>query len=237
MTLAQFREYMGIKAEEYPEFKKLNARVISEPTKRINSSDVADITVTAHLCRDGRKVTGLYFSVEHKKQTTLQFVDLEEDSIFRFAKVPITQKLQQEYLAIRPQSEIALCIERANEYGEELEKAGKVASYGAIYRKSITEGWHNEHEKNKSLKTLVKEGSQKQQIDIVKEENDAKKRREDNAKYWEQFVTLSATEQTEITMLAIENDSIAKKLFADKGRDNSVVKSLILLHLKKEGRH
>lgn len=121
MTLEQFREYMGIKSEEYPEFKKLNVRVISEPVKRINESEVSDIVVFPEFFRKGRKITGLYFRIEHKKQTSMSFPNMEEDGAFRFVKIPISPMSQEKYLAIRPQSEIELCIARANEYGEQQE--------------------------------------------------------------------------------------------------------------------
>lgn len=56
MALKEFREYMGIKEFEYPEFKKLNARVIAEPVKRINDSEVSDIRVIPEFDRPDRRV-------------------------------------------------------------------------------------------------------------------------------------------------------------------------------------
>jgi plasmid replication initiation protein len=71
MTLKQFREYMGIRVSEYAEFKKLNARVISEPVHKINQSEVSDILVFPEFQREGRKVVGLYFRTQYKLQTSL----------------------------------------------------------------------------------------------------------------------------------------------------------------------
>jgi len=37
-----------------------------------------------------------------------------------------------------------VCIERANEYGEQQARKGKDPNYGALYRTAITEGWHTQ---------------------------------------------------------------------------------------------
>jgi len=148
MELAEFREYMGIEKNEYLEFKALSRRVIMEPIKRINESEISDILVFPELKKEGRNVVGLHFRAEYKKQekdvVKIPFFDPDEKSPFRLAKAPISPRTQAEYLEIRTGDEIMLCIERANEYGEQQEKAGKPVKYGALYRKAISEGWHEE---------------------------------------------------------------------------------------------
>lgn len=177
MTLQQFREYMGIKDEEYQEFKKLNARVISEPVKKINESEVSDIIIQPQLHKEGRNVIGLYFSVQHKKQTSLPFPEMPGSEVFKFAKVPISAPTQTEYLAIRSADEISLCIERGNEYGERLEKSGKPANYGAIYRTAINEGWHIDYAATKEKR------AKKAAVQIAEfEEAEAKKQAEADSK-------------------------------------------------------
>jgi plasmid replication initiation protein len=122
---------MGIKSTEYPEFKKLNTRVISVPVKKISESEVSDILVFPEFFKEGRKITGIYFRVESKKQTRLPFSVFEEEGAFRFAKVPINRDAQAQYLAIRSEAEIELCIERANEYAKNKEKkSGTELNYG-----------------------------------------------------------------------------------------------------------
>lgn len=198
MTLQEFREYMGLKDGEYSEFTRLGQRVIYEPIKRINESDVSDILVTPELYREGRRVTGLYFKVEHKKQTSLQFPDLE-DSIFRFAKVPIPPQLQEKYLSIRPSEEIALCIERANEYGEGQEKAGKTVNYGGLYRKAINEGWHEQQANKKDAEAKRKESRKAEELAKQKqremEEEKQKTDKDKKAISWDAFNALSEKEK------------------------------------------
>jgi plasmid replication initiation protein len=141
ITIADFREYMGIGSEEYPDFKKLNVRVISEPISRINDSPVSDISVVVEFHRKGRKVEGLYFTMVSKSKIAIPLVAGENNPAFALAKVTIQQCDQQEYLSKMTPAQILASLERANEYGEELEKKGKKVNYGAIYKKAICENW------------------------------------------------------------------------------------------------
>lgn len=146
LPLETFREYMGVQAHEYPDFKRLNQWVISGPVKRINESDVSDITITAEFKRETRKVVGLWFHVVPKKQTIMDFGD---DPAFRFAKVTIALSQQKKYLEEKGAEQVELCIQRANEYGEKQEAQGKPVDYGAIYRKAIEENWGEEYQSRK----------------------------------------------------------------------------------------
>lgn len=146
LPLETFREYMGVQAHEYPDFKRLNQWVISGPVKRINESDVSDITITAEFKRETRKVVGLWFHVVPKKQTIMDFGD---DPAFRFAKVTIALSQQKKYLEEKGAEQVELCIQRANEYGEKQEAQGKPVDYGAIYRKAIEENWGEEYHSRK----------------------------------------------------------------------------------------
>lgn len=155
MTINEFREYMGLKKEEYPEFKNLNYFVINKPVDKINKSEVSDISVTVHLKKAGKTVTGLYFQVARKSQTSIPFPELEQNPAFRFAKVHIEVIAQTEYLALRSPQDIELCIERANEYGEGETAKGKEPNYGALYRKAINEGWHTSYADKKAKKEAL----------------------------------------------------------------------------------
>lgn len=146
MPLETFRQYMGIQAHEYPDFKRLNQWVISGPVKRINESAVSDIIITPEFQRETRKVAGLWFNVASKKQTLMDFGD---DPAFRFAKVTIALAQQRKYLDEMGAELVELCIQRANEYGEKQEAQGKKVDYGALYRTSIEENWGLEYQSRK----------------------------------------------------------------------------------------
>ena len=120
LPLEKFRGYMGVKESEYPDFKRLNQWVISGPVKRINESEVADITIEPEFKREVRKIVGLWFRVSAKKQTVLDFGD---DPAFRFAKVAVSLAQQKKYLEEKGSELVELSIQRANEYAEAQEKA------------------------------------------------------------------------------------------------------------------
>jgi Initiator Replication protein len=146
LTIERFREYMGVKESDYPDFKRLNQWVISGPIKRINDSEISDIVIEAEFKREIRKVIGLSFHVKHKKQTTMDFGD---DPAFRFAKVAVALAQQRQYLATQSSEMIELSIQRANEYAEDQEKKGTKVNFGALYRKAIEEDWGKEYQSKK----------------------------------------------------------------------------------------
>ena len=68
IPLANFRELMGIKNNEYPEFKHLNAVVIKPSLTEIN--ELTDYHVEVELKRIGRKVGELKFRISKPKKVT-----------------------------------------------------------------------------------------------------------------------------------------------------------------------
>jgi hypothetical protein len=147
MPLEKFRGYMGIKDNEYPDFKRLNQWVIAGPVKRINESELADITIEPEFKREVRKIIGLWFKVALKKQTAMDFGD---DPAFRFAKVTVSLAQQKKYLEDKGSELVELSIQRANEYAEQQEKQGKEVNLGALYRKAIEEDWGHEYASKKA---------------------------------------------------------------------------------------
>lgn len=149
-SLEKFRGYMGIKDNEYNDFKRLNQWVISGPIKRINESELSDITIAAEFKRESRRVIGLWFVITPKKQTAMDFGD---DPAFRFAKVTVSLANQKKYIEAKGRENVELSLQRANEYAEDQEKNGKEVNYGAIYRKAIDEDWGKEYQEKKARET------------------------------------------------------------------------------------
>lgn len=168
ITVLDFREYMGLKEQEYSYFDDLNRRCIKNPIKNINESVVADIMVSVEFHRNGRKVEGLYFTMQPKYQTVLPFIEFENHTAFSFAKVTISAFEQQNYLENFSAEEIQASIERANQYGEDLESKGKKVKYGAIYKKAIDENWGKQFLELKQLEQVKKSKI----IEVKKSEKD-----------------------------------------------------------------
>ena len=162
MPLEKFRGYMGIKDTEYNDFKRLNQWVISGPVKRINESELADITIEPEFKREVRKIIGLWFKVSAKKQTALDFGD---DPAFRFAKVSVSLAQQKKYLEAKGSELVELSIQRANEYAEVQEKAGKEVNLGAVYRKAIEEDWGHEYASKKAREASKLAGEKKKKAE------------------------------------------------------------------------
>ena len=115
------------------------------------------------------------------------------------AKVTISLAQQQKYLSEKPGEEIALAIERANEYATEQEKKGSEVNFGALYQTAIMQGWGTEHKAK--LEIEAKKIEKKTKAEKAKEadkELDAKAEQDRNqlrktAK--ERFDQLGSTEQ------------------------------------------
>lgn len=185
MPLEVFREYMGVKEEEYTDFKRLNQWVISGPVKRINESEISDISIEVELKRESRRVVGLWFKVFPKMQTVMDFGD---DPAFRFAQVDIPLAQQKKYLETKSPELIELSIQRANEYADEQEKLGKEVNLGALYRKAIEEDWGKEYEAKKARKE-EKAKSEKERKDTERKKKADEKLEELKAAYMKELTT------------------------------------------------
>lgn len=239
MTIAEFRQYMGLKDGEHPEFKHFKRRIIDAPVSRINESTLSDISIEVEYIKDeedGRKTKGLIFHVSKKHQQMLPFIEFEENPAFKFAKITIKASDQTKYLATHAPEEIALCIERANEYGEQLIKKGKIAEYGAIYRKAITEGWHEQYKEQKALAERIeqdkKDAITKAQQAKTEADHIEQTKKEQGEKLWAEFQAMPEAEQKAL----IERVCIAKpKTRADyikHGLNSGLLRGAIIAELK-----
>jgi plasmid replication initiation protein len=175
--------------DQYPSIKDFKKRVLEVALSQIN--EFSDLTASYTQRKTGRVVTHLIFIFSQNTSTTQEtkqeneiaklpkqpLLEPDRKSPFRLAKSPIPQKTQAEYMKVRTGDEIELCIERANEYGSQQEKAGKRVRYGAIYRKAIEEGWHQE----KSRQKVQEDTSRKQAEASRQQAAEAKRAKADEA--------------------------------------------------------
>lgn len=151
MTMAKYREYIGLDNDEYPETRDFNKRCITGPVKSINESELSDISVAVEYTRVGRKVEGLYFTTEKKQPKAIPLPEFKQHPAFDHAKVSISAPDQVVFLEKYTPEQIQASIERANEYCEDLERQGKPANYGGIYVKAIEDNWGAQHQERKAL--------------------------------------------------------------------------------------
>ncbi|MEI7870143.1 MAG: replication initiation protein RepM [Candidatus Methylumidiphilus sp.] len=192
IELAWLRKTLGLEGQ-YPSIKDFKKYVIDVGISQIN--EFSDLTASYTQRKTGRVVTHFIFTFS-KKPTSKQKAKPETavakppkqplpeqpdwQGFFRLARVAIPPKTQAEYLKLRTGEEIELCIERVNEYGSEQEKAGKPVRYGAIYRKAIEEGWHEEKARQKAQQaedTARKEASRQSAAEAKRAEAEKAGRR------------------------------------------------------------
>jgi plasmid replication initiation protein len=141
MTIEEYREYIGLSDSEYQPFFKMNEWTITKPISSINENELSDIIVEVHQKTNGRKVLGIHFKVEVKKQTKLPFEEFKQHPAFDYAKVSISPEEQSKYLEKYTPEQVQAIIERANEYAKDLTGKGKQAKLGGIYQKAFAEDW------------------------------------------------------------------------------------------------
>ena len=141
-TVAEYRDYIGLKENEYKQFFELNRWAISKPIKNINDNEMSDILVKVVLEKKGVKVIGLHFEMEYKATTpVLEIAPLEPNPSFEKSLITIPPNKQLEYLGQFSEDQITAIIDRANDYIDKLKADGKKASVGAIYNKAFAESW------------------------------------------------------------------------------------------------
>ena len=235
MSVEEYREYMGLKPTEYAEFKDLNKFLITLPIKRINESEVSDITVEARFEKDGRKVARVQFAVSSKRQSLL---DLGDNEAFKFARVPITLSQQRQYLEDLPAEKIALSIERANSYADDKEKSGKpVSNLGALYRKAIEENWAEEYESRKKRDQERADAKRKaeeaERVAKEAEKLDEEKNRVIGEQLWSEFLERPPEDQKGFIFEHFSGNSVLLKDYTSHGLERATVRGNVISVLKK----
>lgn len=241
MSIDDFREYMGLQSNEYTEFRRLSQWVIYGPCKAINESSVSDIIVEPVIDRKGRTSVGISFLVEPKDKTLLPFINIPQPPhpAFQQAKAPILPAAQQKYLALRSAEEIALCIERANAYGEKQAKEGKPPNYGALYHTAIQEGWHTAIAAQQAAEAEAQarkkaEAAAKRQAAAQKKAQASQGQAETEAVLG-RFQALPEAAQAQALAAFLATDASAKGAYQRKGFDSPLFRFPFAQYLKGQG--
>lgn len=182
-TVEEYRDYIGLKENEYKQFFRLNEWTLSKPIKNINDSEMSDILVKVILEKKGVKVIGLHFEMQYKPTTpVLEITQIEPNPAFKKSLITIPINKQLEYLKQFSEEQIKAIINRANDYIEKLQADGKKASVGAIYNKAFAESWGLDNWEAEQ-KAKAEEEERKRQAKAKKEaEEKAKKEAEEREK-------------------------------------------------------
>ncbi len=235
LTLAQYRDYMGIVKGEYEEFKELNRNAIAGPIRRINESSESDIEVDLEFKKINKRVVAVQFLVK-ARQSTLSF---SSKNPFTACQIPISRYLQAKYLEGRTVEEVARSIERANQYIDQQRQTTTIASLGAVYRAAIQGNWGAElasqtpsiGEKNPHPQSTSNPADQTTQAAVARREEHESSLRRSYRRSLETKALLAMpldvklqyladyTDQTNVVLLNVydpRKDSFTDRLFATK---------------------
>jgi Initiator Replication protein len=217
-----FREYIGLKINEYAQFEELSKFCIKKPIKKINESELSDIEVGVHYYTKGRKVIGLYFSIESRNQLSLAINTDNSDDPFMLARVPIPMTVQTQYLKTHTLDDAKLCIEAANEWIDAKIKAGEPVVHGRAYRSALEGNWQpNKPALDKQVQELDSKKEEEIKANLAK-----KAKQEAEEKALNEETTIVAN-----TIKALSQESL-KQLIEKVYADNSFMLSSVIKRLE-----
>lgn len=176
MSIERYREYIGLKDNEYKATDNLTRRCITNPIQNINNSEISDILIDVELKRSGRKVLGLNFTMKYKPQIQ-QIVQIEHNEpnpAFEKSLIPINPQKQIEYLTRYSEEQIKAIINYVNAQNEQKE----IKNLGGYYAKAFENGWGLDNWEAEQKAKAEAEEKKRQ----AKAEREAKKQAEKEAK-------------------------------------------------------
>ena len=168
-TIEAYRDYIGLKDDEYTSTDDFTKRCLRNPVKKINENELSDISINIVYKKQGRKLIGLHFEMEYKKdKPVLEIAPLEANTAFEKSLIPINPQKQIEYLQKYSEDQIKAIIDYVNAQNEQ----GKIKNLGAYYYKAFENGWGLENF----------EAEQKKKAEEAERKRQAKAKREAEAK-------------------------------------------------------
>lgn len=219
LSIDEYREYIGLKDNEYQDTRNLVRRSITTPVKNINENELADISVAINYKKTGRKIDGLYFSVKRIKTECLPFEEPKTSSAFDRARIFISPKSQVDYLTDWTEEQIRASIHRANDYIDKLKSDGKPVKKGAIYHQAITQNWGQQILDEKKIEHEI-EIQKKEKMEQEKQEREKKKINTQNKLQKEQklidkFESYTNDQKTEIVEKVLVSYKSNRTIYAD----------------------
>lgn len=219
LSIDEYREYIGLKDNEYTATDNLTRRCITVPVKNINQNQLTDISVAINYKKTGRKIDGLYFSVKRIKTEYLPFEEPKTSSAFDRARIFISPKSQVDYLTDWTEEQIKASIHRANDYIDKLKSDGKPVKKGAIYHQAITQNWGQQILDEKKIEHEI-EIQKKEKMEQEKQEREKKKINTQNKLQKEQklidkFESYTNDQKTEIVEKVLASYKSNRTIYAD----------------------
>lgn len=173
-SIPDFRDYIGLNADEYPEYKALNRRCISTPIQIINDSPMSDIEITIHNQKERRTITGFWLEVHAKsnKEPTIPSNQVIHQAFLNLRSL-ISEEMQKKYLQMYSEDKIVSIIKQANKYADSLKEKGKFVNYKGIYKKAFENDWSEDTLKTSSQEKANKPDERNQNNETVSKFEDS----------------------------------------------------------------
>lgn len=174
-TVDQWRYYCNIHEPDpvtgklpYSMAADLIRHTLTNPIRKVNATPNCDIEVILHETRRAKKLIHFQFEVREKR-TKPVFIPEEA---FAMAQVPISRNLKKRAAQEMPPTQIALSIERANAYIDQLQSRGAQVTKGAIYTMALKDNWGREQEEVLKAKEQEKAAADEAEKAKRKQERD-----------------------------------------------------------------
>lgn len=223
MSIEKYRDYIGLKDNEYKATDNLTRRCITNPIENINNSEISDIFVEVVFDRQGRKVLGLHFKMRFKPHIQ-QIAQIELNPAFKNCLIPINPQKQKEYLAKYGIERVQAIIDYVNTQHEQ----GKVKNLSAYYHQAFLNGYGLENfeaeqkEKAEAEERKHQEKAKREAELKAKKEQEEKERKEKERieKAIKIFESLPKEEQKEIIDELKKSIKTPMKNYFSKNYDN-----------------
>lgn len=174
-TIEAYRDYIGLKDDEYISTDDFTKRCLRNPVKKINENELSDIIITIVYKKQGRKLIGLHFEMEYKKdKPVLEIAPLEPNPAFEKCLIPINPQKQIEYLTRYSEEQIKAIINYVNAQNEQKE----IKNLGGYYAKAFENGWGLDNWEAEQKAKAEEEEKKRQE----KAKREAKRKAEQEAK-------------------------------------------------------
>ena len=158
-SVEEYREYMGLKSDEYNQFFRLKEWTISKPIKNINKNEMSDILVEVVLKKQGRNVIGLHFEMKYKPNSQILKIESNEPNpAFEKSLITFAPQKQREYLEKYSLEQIKAIINYVNTQNELKE----IKNLGGYYAKAFENGWGLENFEAEQKKKAEEEERKRQ---------------------------------------------------------------------------
>ncbi len=259
ISVAKFRELMGLADHEYPEYKYLAVRVIRAPIKEINKISNIEVELATKTVEGGRAIAELKFKISPnkknknipvpKRQKTAKQIPLP-DALIELDNIALYHRLTKEFeISEKKAREILkttdeLEIEKSLEYVNKKVKEGKVTSSLAGYTIAVIKDGGKQLLEQESLtkkqQKAIEDRQKKEHLQKIKEDLKEKFHRDLADQVWSTFEAIPSKLRVDLEkrfvkeVLEVDKNKFLLKIYKKEGITVTAVKHTFIPFLKEK---